>query len=147
MLQINNITNDPRQTFILVGENQEHINFTLYYQPTQRGWFFDISYGSFSASGLRLSSSINALRQFRNLIPFGLLVLTEDGYEPYYLNDFESGRVTLYLLNANDVELIEENVFTFNANLLPTFIPSAQGFLLLTDGGFVLLASGGFIQL
>lgn len=104
MLQITNLTSDARQKFTIIGENGEIIPTYLYYLPTQIGWFMDITYGTFTANGLRLCVSPNIISQWKNIIPFGLLCTSNDGQDPYYLDDFTTGRINIYLLNSDDVE-------------------------------------------
>ncbi len=58
------------------------------------------------------------LRQFRNIIPFGLACVIADGFEPVYQDDFTSGRASLYLLNEADVAEVETLIIV----TLPTFI-------------------------
>lgn len=103
MILLTNITDDPKQNFVLTGENGEIIPFYLYFCPRQIGWFFNISYGDFTVNGLRLCVGPNALFQWKNIIPFGLCCTSTDGQDPFYLDDFTTGRVSLYLLNQADV--------------------------------------------
>ncbi len=145
MLLINNITNDPSQTLTLVGENQEQITLHLYYKPTQQGWFYDISYKNFTANGLKMVGSINTLRQWKSSIPFGLACISKDGYDPWFLDDFQSGRMSLYLLNADDVKQIELDVFTFNESLQEQLSEQGQEFYLLLMSGFYLALTDGFL--
>lgn len=107
MKLIDALTADPKQRMFLIGENGERIGFAVYYVPTQQGWFFNISYSGITANGLRLVAGLNALRAFRNRFPFGLSCFSADGLDPYYINDFSTGRIKLYLLNSEDVENAE----------------------------------------
>lgn len=107
MLQLTNLTSDPRQQFTIIGENGEIIPTYLFYCPTQIGWFMNISYGNFVANGLRLVATPNMLFQWKNIIPFGLMCVSNDGYDPFYLDDFTTGRIKIYLLNSTDVPIFE----------------------------------------
>jgi hypothetical protein len=78
----------------------------------QLGWFFDLKYGkNFALSGVRLVSSPNLLRAWRLLLPFGLTVLTRDKSEPMRQSDFADGTVKLYLIEGEDISLIERRIF------------------------------------
>lgn len=114
MLYLNKINNSPKQSYTLVGEEKEQIPFYLWYAPTQQSWFFNISYGDFTANGLQLVVGPNILRNFRNLIPFGLAVTSTDGLDPFYINDMFFGRINLYLLNQDDVNALEASFFNGN---------------------------------
>lgn len=85
------------------------INLSLRYVELQNGWFADIAYTGtpFTLNGLRITQSPNMLRQWKNLIPFGLGCFTQNGQEPTLLQDFASGYAKLYVLSADDVALFE----------------------------------------
>lgn len=104
MLLITGLTSDATQEFTLVGEQGENISFKLYYFPGQIGWFYDVSYGNFNVTGQRLVVSPNTLNQWINIIEFGLGCTSSDGDDPFYIDDFISGRISLYLLNSTDIE-------------------------------------------
>lgn len=95
----------------LIGEAGEQISFSLYFDPTQKGWFADISWGTWKVTGFQILIGPNVWRQWKNIITFGLGCSSIDGYDPAYLTDFSSGRISLYLLNAADVEYVEELLF------------------------------------
>ena len=109
MRLLNKIDANADQKFTVVGENQEIIPFRIYYVPSQFAWFFDLSYNGITVNGCKVSVSPNMLRNIKNRIPFGLACITNDGHEPYYLDDFKNDRIRLYLLNANEVQQIEES--------------------------------------
>ena len=100
-------TNDYSQLIDLTLEDGSIVNMSLTYVASQQGWFYSITYGSFSVLGMRLITGLNLLRKYRNIIPFGIRVDTSDGYEPVNINDFSSGRITFNLLSALDVQLTE----------------------------------------
>lgn len=102
MIQIDFMTSQPYQSAILTGEAGESIPFNLYYRSRVTGWFFDMSYNNFTVNGRRLCVGNNSLFQWQNIIPFGLAVQSTDGDDPFYLTDFTSGRISLYLLNQAD---------------------------------------------
>ena len=79
------------------------------YRDNQRGWFYTLSYPAkgFQTVNRRLVASPNFLRAFRNVLPFGMTCKTTDGAEPILLNDFVSGRVSVYVLNTADVAKAE----------------------------------------
>jgi len=104
MLEITGITSDASQQFTIVGEAGENISMALYYLPGQIGWFYDVSYGNFNVKGQRLVVSPNTLNQWSNIISFGLGCLSSDGDDPFYIDDFTSGRITLFLLNSSEIE-------------------------------------------
>ena len=111
MQEITELNNDSRQKITLVTDTGIEIPFLLEFKPNQEGWFFDLEYNDTVLNGVRLCTFPNVLRQFKNIFPFGIACLTTDGGEPYYIDDFSSGRASIFLLNEEEVEFIEENVF------------------------------------
>lgn len=108
---ITEFTDNPKQTAALVLENNETVTFRLYYYETQLSWYFDFEYGSVISNGNKVVLGNNILRSFKNIIPFGLAFKSLDGVEPYAVDDFTSGRVTVYLLSQEDVVAMEANVY------------------------------------
>lgn len=111
MKYLNRITADSKQNFLLIGESGEQITFNMYFMPTQKAWFCDIIWNTFEATGIQLVVSPNLLHGWKNILTFGLACTTVDGYDPMYINDFNTGRIQLYLLSSSDVSAIEENIF------------------------------------
>lgn len=105
------LTNAARQQVNVIGDNGEVIPFLIYFLPTQNGWAFNIGYGDFQLNGAYLTISPNCLRGYRNILPFGLLCTSVDGYEPQFISDFIDGRVSLFLLNAAEVAEVEATVY------------------------------------
>lgn len=118
MRLLNAITQDARQQFTLIGEAGQSISFTLFYLSTQQQWAFNLSYGNVNINGAVLTCSPNVLRGYKNLLNFGLMCISTDGEDPWYINDFVAPapssppRISLFLLNAADVALVEEAYFT-----------------------------------
>ena len=108
---ITEFTDNPKQTCTLVLENQETVSFNLRFYETQLSWYFDFTWGDVVSNGNKVVLGANILRSFKNIIPFGLAFQANDGVEPFAVDDFTTGRVTMYLLSADDVEAMESNVY------------------------------------
>jgi len=109
--QVDKLTNAARQKCNLIGDNGEVVTLELYFLSTQNGWAYNLSYNDFVLNGALLTVSPNCLRSWQNLLPFGLMCNSIDGYEPQFINDFVDGRITLYLLNRVEVLQIEAELF------------------------------------
>lgn len=104
------LTDDVRQKFnITIEDNTLYVN--LYFFQTQKSWFFDIQYGDFICKGMRVVLTLNALRQFHNILPFGIGFVADGYAEPYAQDDFSSGRVTMCILSADEVQTVEQDWF------------------------------------
>jgi hypothetical protein len=101
------LTDDPNQSMILKLEDGTMVDFNLNYYTEQRGWFYSLTYNTFSLKNRRLVVSPNMLRNYRNVLPFGIACNTSDGYEPVFVDDFKNGRASFFLLNPTDVLAVE----------------------------------------
>lgn len=108
---IDKLTSDARQQYNIVAEDGEEISLLLWYAPTQQTWFLNVSSGDFTLEGVQLTNSPNILRNYKNLLSFGFAVTVVGGLDPFYLDDFTTGRAKLYLLNRADVQSIEAGLF------------------------------------
>lgn len=110
MKKLTQINSDPKQQVIFVLDDQTTFTFYLEYRRNTQGWYFSLTYDTkdFEIDEQRLTNHPNILRQFKNILPFGLMCYLPDGTEPMYIDDFTNNRVQLYILNASDVEEIED---------------------------------------
>lgn len=112
MVAIDNLSNDAFQTTSVVLSDGTKVILNLSYLPAIQRWTVDIIYGeSFIVHGINLTIHPNILRNWRNLLPFGLACTTIDGADPFNVEDFSSHRATLYMLASEDVVQIEESIF------------------------------------
>lgn len=111
MLLINRITEDAIQRIFLTGLGGERIQMILRFMPSQEAWYADFQRGTFDAKGIRVVNSINLLRQFKNIIGFGIACDTINGLDPIRPDDFLSGNAKLFLMSAEEVRVIEEAIF------------------------------------
>lgn len=107
------LNSDPRQRFNITVEGTT-LYVNLYYYQTQKSWFFDIEYGDLICKGMRVCLTPNALRHFINIIPFGIGFLSDNLAEPYALDDFATGRVSMVILSQDDVNEIEQGAYDSN---------------------------------
>lgn len=110
MTQIDNLSNDADQVTTVILDDGSKVTITLLYLPAIQRWSLDVTYGNFTVLGLNLCIHANILRGWRNLIPFGIMCSTIDGADPIYIDDFSSGRASLFVLNSDDVLDIESTV-------------------------------------
>lgn len=111
MQLINEISSDPFQRLTLIGVNGEEIFLEMKYLTTQQMWTYNIQYQNFRITGKTICSEPNILRKYRRLIPFGILVLTDNNLDPYLINQFSTGSAILGLLTEQEVQIIETNYY------------------------------------
>lgn len=104
MQQITQLTDDAKQKATVILDDGSSITINIEYKPLQLGWFItELSYKTFDLQGFRIVTSPNLLRQFKNLIPFGLACFVQQNDEATQQQDFLSGRATLFVLSAQEV--------------------------------------------
>ena len=106
MYKINSLASEPKQQVTMFVENMR-IVLTFQYKSNQLGWFFDFEYENNIYRNIRLTTSPNILRAYRNWLPFGIACQTLDGLEPFDIDDFSTGYASIYLLTKKDVQTIE----------------------------------------
>ena len=111
MYQLTSLGNEPRQQIIMIVDDNIRVPFNFEYKANQLGWFFGFQYGDVNYQNIRLTTSYNILRAYRNWLPFGLRCDTADDEEPMSIDDFVSGYATVYLLTKEDVQTIESNYY------------------------------------
>ena len=111
MIRITGLTSTPSQTFNIPDPvTRKKMSFALYFSPRCQCWYFDVQYETFTAKGLKLVRSMNSLSRHINVLPFGLIVSVSDGFEPFLINDFVSGRVSLFLITHAEAEEIQDAI-------------------------------------
>lgn len=108
---INNLTNFADQITTLQLEDGSTANLELIYQGATERWTMNLTYGTRTYNGIGMCCYPNLLRPWREILPFGLACTTQDQTDPFDINDFASGRVSLYILTQADVEAVEETIF------------------------------------
>ena len=108
MVQISGLKAVPIQSFTANDPNGGGvISFTFYFRPRVQSWFMDIAFKTFAINGYKINHGPNILSSYSKVIPFGLMVLLTDDLDPCLINDFTSGRVSLYLMTSAEVAEME----------------------------------------
>jgi len=111
MRSVDNLTSNANQLInFVLDDNTTVVLNLIYFAATQR-WMVNVLRGTFVVNGISVCNYPNILREWRNLIPFGLACQTVDGGDPVNIDDFTNGRAVLYVLSAADVALFEQTVF------------------------------------
>ena len=111
MNQITGLTDQPKQQTTLVLADGSRVTLLIQYLAQQTAWSVDVTWGTFIAQGLILVASPNWLRQFRDVIPFGISVLTAGNLDPTDQEVFVNGSASLFLLDPADVTAVEAAVY------------------------------------
>ena len=109
---VDNITSYPLQQLGLSLPSGDKAILTLKYMPRLLAWYMYLTYGNITLSNRRVYASPNMLLQWDKVFPFGLACFSNDGSDPYYLNDFETGRCGLLLLDSTETASYEDYLST-----------------------------------
>jgi len=108
---LNEITDDPKQKMTVVTPQGDEFDFYLEFRETQGLWFCNIAFKDTVINGLGLVCGANILRQWKNILPFGLAVGSSDVGDPYYIDDFVNGRIQVFVLTEAEVKATEEEYY------------------------------------
>lgn len=111
MYQLTQLDSQSKQQIEMILDNQDRVVLKFEYKPNQLGWFFGFKYGDVNYQNIRLTTTYNLLRAYRNWLPFGLRCDTPDMEEPMNIDDFTTGYATVYLLTKEDIQAIEGNYY------------------------------------
>lgn len=107
MKLLDKLTANPLQTYIVITEDGDLFTLSLRFLPSQALWEASIIWGTFTLNGISLVLSPNLLFGYKNILPFGLMIVAIDSIEPSYLDDFTSGRVKVYVMTKSDISALE----------------------------------------
>ena len=107
MQQITGLTDKPTQTTTVILPDGTQLILSIFYIAQQLGWYFtsiNWNNGTFTENGRRIVNHGNMLRQYRNILNFGLACFTVGNREPTQIEDFNTETSNLYLLSASEVQ-------------------------------------------
>ena len=110
MLEISGITTDYRQKLFINITNFGAAELILQFKPNQYAWYFDLTWQDFSVTNQQLTMAPNILRQYRNVLPFGIMCFNNSTVDPIVLESFVTD-TKLYLLESAEVFAIEADVY------------------------------------
>lgn len=110
MQQINTLTNDADQLMIVPLADGSELQLEFIYRPAIQRWVVNVSHPLLELKGFNVCLGPNILRQWRNLVPFGLAITATDGLDPVDISDFVTGRVSVFILSAAEVQQVEDEI-------------------------------------
>jgi hypothetical protein len=104
MTFLDSITSDQKQQFNSIFlENNESFDMLLTFNYTINAWFCNITYKNKSFNNIKLTVQYNILSAYSYYLPFGILCYNQYGIDPFQIDDFETGRVQLFILNDTEI--------------------------------------------
>lgn len=110
MQQLNNLSDDANQLVTYVLDDGSTVQMTFVFRPAIGRWTVDVSHSEVTLYGVNVCLSPNMLRQWKNIIPFGIAILSNNGLDPFQITDFIDGTVTVNMLSADEVQQVETDI-------------------------------------
>lgn len=108
--QITSLTADADQLMTFGLPDGTDLRLEFVYRPAIQRWSLNLTHDQLSLVGLNLCIAPNLLRQWRNLISFGIAITAVDNLDPVDPSDFVTGRIALYILTAEEVQQVEDEL-------------------------------------
>lgn len=105
---LNTLSDNSYQTVSFVTRDGEKVKLTFRFIPSQESWIFDVESPSLTIYGLNLCAFANILDPYHNNITWGMYVWTQDGFDPWRIDDFSSGRVRIAITEDLENAVIQE---------------------------------------
>ncbi len=105
---LNTLNENAYQTISFVTKAGEKVTLTFRFIPSQESWIVDIESPSLTIYGLTLSSFANLLDPYHNNITWGMYVWSKDGFDPWRIDDFATGRIRVAITEDLENAVIEE---------------------------------------
>lgn len=106
MIKINGITNNTQQQFNITFEDSE-ITMTIYYALELQRWYANFTVNDNIINGVCLQYGTLLLAQYSNILPFDIIIITNDKQNPYSSESFTIGHASqentgLFMLNQTE---------------------------------------------
>jgi len=108
MKKITTLSSEGKQSFRFAIEGYDAVQVILEFKMNQNAWFYSILWGTFEVKNGRVVTGLNLLRQYRNIIPFGILVYHPENIDPITVYDWMSNGYEFYMMDESDIIAVEE---------------------------------------
>lgn len=89
--ELTKLGNEERQEIEFVLSNGNSLFLNFYFNINTNFWYLNIEYEDFKYNGIQVVYHDNLLRQFSNLLPFGIQIYSTNGLSPMTINSFIDG--------------------------------------------------------
>lgn len=110
MRRLNNLTDAADQLMTITLDDGSALQLELFYRAGIQRWTIDIVHPLLTMYGFNLALGPNILRQWKNVIPFGIAVQSTNGLDPLNVEDFVEGNSLISILSADEVQAVEDNI-------------------------------------
>lgn len=107
---LNNLTDAADQIMTVPLADGTKLQLEFIYRPGIQRWTMNLSHPSLKLNGVNIAQGPNILRQWRNVITFGMSVISTTGLDPIQVGDFQQGNALIYILTAAEVLQVETEI-------------------------------------
>lgn len=109
MFYVQDITNYPTQNKVMNLADGSQITITMAFVPMQKSWVIRyLEYGDFIVRNVKMVKNPNILRQFKNIIPFGIAIDSTQDRDPMFVEDFSTQTFSMFILSREEVQAYED---------------------------------------
>lgn len=106
MRKIETLDDSNKQIFTVSIDGYSGVKISMEFKPQQYAWFMSVTWGEFNLNNERVAISPNLLRQFQNILPFGILISHIDAIDPFSNDAWLTGW-EIYILDENELAQVE----------------------------------------
>jgi hypothetical protein len=110
MQMINNLTDNADQLTNFTLPDATVLQLEFIYRPGIARWHMHLTHPLLTLRGVNLVVSPNILRPWKNIIPFGMAILSTTGLDPMNVTDLSDGTVSVNILSAAEVLMVEQQI-------------------------------------
>ncbi len=115
MILLQNLTDSADQIVNIQMPDGSIGTLELIFLASIQRWIYNFTHPKFTngmIQGQMLCQHPNILRNFKNIINFGMSIISSTGNDPVGIEDFVNGNISIYILDASDVQYLETSIFT-----------------------------------
>lgn len=110
MRQITTLNDEYKQKFKFPISGYSDVFISIEFKPNQFAWFMNLTWDDFVLNNERLGVHPNLLRQFRNILKFGICITHPAHLDPYDRTAWLNGW-SFYMLDEDDIEYVEDTFY------------------------------------
>lgn len=110
MQQLDTFTDAANQLFNVPLADASILQLAFIFRGATQRWTVDIVHPQLTLHGFDLCLGPNIVRQWRNVVPFGIALTSVDDLDPVQPQDFQTGRVSVFILSPAEVQQVETDI-------------------------------------
>ena len=97
------LNNNPIQLANIALNDNTSAKIEIRFMPYAQSWTYSVEWENVTINGQRLVLSSDLLNKWKNILGFSLVCASSDGLDPNNIEDFSSGRVSVYVGTREEI--------------------------------------------